>query len=161
MQIGIISDTHGLLRPSVVELLQGSDLVLHAGDVGSEQILDELALVAPVTAVCGNTDHGPLRALPPTVEGELEGLPFRMVHRHEDIPAIWRREARLIVYGHSHRPEIEWYGNCVLLNPGACGHARFNLPLTVARVTVEGQRLTPEILSLSHSDEISGSKQGI
>lgn len=152
MKVGVISDTHGALRSPVVARLAGCDRILHAGDVGRAEILDELAAIAPVAAVRGNVDAGGrLAHLPDTLAGELDGLPFRMVHRRDDIDPAWPRTLRLIVYGHSHRPEISWQGSCLILNPGACGQRRFHLPLTVAVLTVTDQRFVPEILSVEDS----------
>lgn len=151
MRIGVLSDTHGLLRPSVVDLLADCDHLLHAGDVGDAEILKTLRQLGPLTAVRGNTDVGQeLARLPDTVRGKLDGLEYGMVHRREDVPAAWRQSCRLVVFGHSHRPELEWHGNTLLLNPGACGHRRFRLPLTVAWVNVldGGERLVPEIFSV-------------
>jgi putative phosphoesterase len=154
MRVGILSDTHGVLRPAVLERLAGCDLLLHAGDVGEagggeEPILARLAGLAPVLAVHGNCDGGALAAaLPAALAGELAGLPYRMTHRREDVESAWLRASRLVVFGHSHRPELEWRGECLLLNPGACGARRFRLPLTVAVVRVEGDRLIPEILAI-------------
>jgi predicted phosphodiesterase len=99
--------------------------------------------------VRGNWDGGEMGdALPAVRTGELHGLPYRMTHRREDVPPAWPRESRLIVFGHSHRPELEWQGDCLLLNPGSCGSRRFRLPLTVAVVRVAGDRLIPEILAV-------------
>jgi putative phosphoesterase len=154
VRVGILADTHGLLRPLVLERLAGCELLLHAGDVGDvtdqdEPILARLGRLAPVLAVRGNTDGGELAAaLPAMRSGDLAGLPFRMTHRREDVAPDWARQARLIVFGHSHRPELEWRGDCLLLNPGSCGARRFRLPLTVAVVTVAGDRLIPQILAV-------------
>ncbi|MDY7095802.1 MAG: metallophosphoesterase family protein [Acidobacteriota bacterium] len=162
VRLGILSDTHGLLRPEVPDLLAGSDFILHGGDVGDPAILQRLGRIAPVWAVRGNTDTSPpLTALPFTVTEELEDdegpssttLRIFMVHRQEDVAREWLRGPqpagpRLIVFGHSHRPELEWRGRCLLLNPGACGHPRFTLPLTVARVTFQQGRIEPEILTV-------------
>jgi len=149
MRVGVLADTHGLLRPRVLELLAGCDRILHAGDVGGLEILARLRALAPVDAVRGNMDHGPDgTALPETLAGDLDGLPFRMVHRREDIAPDWIRHTRLLVFGHSHRPELEWRGSCLLLNPGACGPRRFDLPLTLAILTVAGVRIVPEILAV-------------
>jgi putative phosphoesterase len=158
LRVGVLSDTHGVLRPVVLERLAGCDLLLHAGDVGepapasaagAEPILTRLGRLAPVVAVRGNWDHGELAAsLPAARAGELAGLPYRMTHRREDVAADWPHQSRLIVFGHSHRPELEWRGDCLLLNPGGCGSRRFRLPLTVAVVTVTGNRLIPEILAV-------------
>ncbi len=149
VRIGVMSDTHNLLRPRVLELLAGCERILHAGDVGALEILDKLRQVAPVAAVRGNTDTGPTAAeLPPALAGDLDGLPFRMVHSREEIDPAWPGKLRLLVFGHSHRPELEWRGDCLLLNPGACGLRRFHLPLTLAILTVADNRIVPEILSV-------------
>ncbi len=148
LQVAILSDTHGLLRPRVLELAAGCDRILHAGDVGDPAILDQLRQIAPVEAVRGNMDVGPLAALPAVAAGELGGLAYRMTHRREDVEAAWPRQAQLIVFGHSHRPELEWRSGCLLLNPGAVGARRFKLPLTMARLTVTDGRLIPEIVAV-------------
>jgi putative phosphoesterase len=148
MRVGVVSDTHNLLRPEVLQRLAGCERILHAGDVGDLRILDELGRVAPVQAVRGNTDLGAAAGLPESLAGDLGGLPFRMVHRREDVDPAWMPGLRLLVFGHSHRPEIQWQGDCLLLNPGACGPRRFHLPLSLAILTVAGQRLLPEILTL-------------
>jgi putative phosphoesterase len=148
MLVGVVSDTHNLLRPRVLETLDGCERILHAGDVGSLEILESLSRIAPVVAVRGNTDTGAAAGLPERIEGDLAGLPFRMVHRREDIERTSLARLRLVVFGHSHRPELEWHGNCLLLNPGACGQRRFHLPLTLAILTVADNRIVPEILSV-------------
>jgi putative phosphoesterase len=151
MRVGVLSDTHNLLRPRVLERLAGCELLLHAGDVGDLSLLDPLREIAPVVAVRGNTDHGAAARLPETAEGDLAGLPYRMVHRREDVDPAWlrgRAAVRLVVHGHSHRPEVSWHGDCLLLNPGACGGRRFHLPLTIAILTVADRRIVPEILSV-------------
>jgi hypothetical protein len=146
MRVGVLSDTHGLLRPRVLALLAGCDRILHAGDVGSAEVLAKLREVAPVEAVRGNIDTGSeTGSLPPVVAGELAGLPFRMIHRREDVDPVWVKDSRLLIFGHSHRPELEWRGACLLLNPGACGQRRFSYPLTLAILTVREGRLVPEI----------------
>jgi len=148
MRVGVLSDTHNLLRPEVLERLAGCERILHAGDVGDLEILAELGRIAPVLAVRGNTDVGATARLPVSLAGDLAGLPFRMVHRREDADPAWMPGLRLLIYGHSHRPEVEWQGDCLLLNPGACGPRRFLLPLTLAILTVAGRQIVPEILTL-------------
>lgn len=149
MRVGVIADTHGLLRPRVLALLAGCDRILHAGDVGGAEILSGLREIAPVDAVRGNTDSGPdAEELPPSLAGELAGLSFRMVHRREDVDPAWMKSLRLLVFGHSHRPELEWHGACLVLNPGSCGPRRFSYPLTLAVLTVADGRIVPEILSV-------------
>lgn len=149
MRVTVLSDTHGLLRPEVLEAVHGSDLILHAGDVGDMKILQDLGEVAPVRAVRGNADvHGDLGKLPDVIEGDLDGVAFRMTHYRDAVLNGWYRKSKLIVIGHSHRPELEWHRGCLLLNPGAVGRRRFTLPLTMARVTVREGRLIPEILPI-------------
>jgi putative phosphoesterase len=146
VRIGILADTHGLLRPRVLDRLRGCELLLHAGDVGTAAVLAGLAALAPVVAVRGDNDRGELAALPAVATGSRPA--YRMTHRREDIAPGWTREARLVVFGHSHRPELGWEGGCLLLNPGGCGRRRFRWPLTVAVVTVRDGRLVPEILEV-------------
>jgi len=149
MRVGVLSDTHGLLRPRVAELLAGCDAILHAGDVGDPEVLRRLREIAPVSAVRGNTDTvGELARLPDDVGGELDGLRYRMVHRREEADPGWFADHALVVHGHSHRPELSWQGSCLLLNPGACGQRRFRLPLTLAVLTVADGRIVPEIRSV-------------
>jgi putative phosphoesterase len=152
MRVTILSDTHGLLRPEVLEKARGSDRIFHAGDVGDPGILEQLRLIAPVEAIRGNVDtHGELARLPQRLDGDLDGIAFRMIHRREDVEDSWFREVKLIVYGHSHRPELAWRSGCLLLNPGAVGQRRFKLPLTLARITIQDGRLIPEILAIESS----------
>jgi putative phosphoesterase len=148
LRVGVLADTHGLLRPRVLERLADCEILLHAGDVGEAAVLAALAAIAPVRAVRGNVDGGELAALPFLLEGEIAGLRYGMTHRREDIPPAWAKTARLVIFGHSHRPELQWQGDCLFLNPGSCGSRRFHLPLTVAALTVEGDRLIPEILAV-------------
>jgi putative phosphoesterase len=149
MRVGVLADTHNLLRPRVLDLLADCDRILHAGDVGAPEILEQLRQAAPraaLAAVRGNTDAGAMAAtLPETLTGDLDGLPFAMVHRREDMNRAWPARMRLVVFGHSHRPELEWQGSCLLLNPGSCGPRRFHLPLTLAILTVADGRIVPEI----------------
>jgi putative phosphoesterase len=119
MRVGVLSDTHNLLRPSVLDRLAGCDRILHAGDVGDLEILERLGQIAPVSAIRGNTDAGATAAaLPAALAGDLAGLPFRMVHSREEVDPAWLAQARLVIFGHSHRPELEWRNACLLLNPG-------------------------------------------
>lgn len=149
MRIGVVSDTHGLVRPRALDVLFGVDRILHAGDVGHPDVLTQLATIAPVTAVRGNVDTGAtLAKLPLRHESEAEGLRFGLVHRRADIPAAWPRDLRFVVFGHSHQPEMSWEGSCLLLNPGSCGRRRFHLPATIAILTLRDGRVVPEILSV-------------
>ena len=151
MRIGILSDTHGLLRPEVLPLLAGSGQILHLGDVGDPEILGKLAAIAPVTAIRGNIDtQGPCAHLPETEVATLAGLDFYLLH---DIHALDLDPAAAgfaaVLFGHSHKPEIRHHKGILYLNPGSCGPRRFQLPITCAKVTIdENGQLEPEILHL-------------
>jgi putative phosphoesterase len=150
MQIGVISDTHGLLRPEAIEALKGCDHILHAGDVGNIEILATLREIAPVTAIRGNIDtHGPCAELPATEAIELGGNLFYLVHSIHDLD-INPREAGVscVITGHSHKPVIEEKGSVLYLNPGSAGPRRFGLPVTVARLTLT-DRITAELIPLA------------
>jgi len=141
MLIGLISDTHGLLRPAVHEALAGVELILHAGDVGDQDILDELALIAPVQSVLGNTDDPFALHLPRALDLVLGGVKVHVSHGHElgrpqpeRVAAAY--DADVCIYGHTHIQKIERVGNQLIVNPGAAGARRFNLMPSVARLTI-------------------------
>jgi putative phosphoesterase len=148
--IGVISDTHGLLRPEAIEALRGVEHILHAGDVGDPAILDTLRSLAPVTAIRGNIDvHGPCSHLPETEVVTLQGHTFYMLHDRQALdldPAAAGFAA--VVCGHSHRPSIEWTKGVLYLNPGSAGPRRFKLPISLALVTVRAQELQPQLVTL-------------
>ena len=150
MKIGIISDTHGLLRPEAVAALRVSDHLIHAGDVGDPKILDELAALAPLTAIRGNIDTaGPCAALPPTEAIDLEGHLIYVIHAIADLdlkPGAAGISA--VIYGHSHKAAINWKDGVLFLNPGSAGPRRFSLPLSVAILHLGPDGLQPEILPL-------------
>lgn len=138
MRIGVISDTHGLLRPEALAALQGVDHILHAGDVGDPAILDALAAVAPLTAIRGNIDtNGRCAALPATEIFGLGGKSFYMLHDRKQLdinPAA--AGISVVVSGHSHRPSVDQRSGILYLNPGSAGPRRFSLPVTMAIVTL-------------------------
>lgn len=149
-RIGVISDTHGLLRPEALRALRGSDRIVHAGDVGDPGILDELGRLAPVAAVRGNVDRGPWAvALPETEVVEVGSVHLYVLH---DLGALDLDPAAAgfaaVVSGHSHRPASELRDGVLYLNPGSAGPRRFRLPITLARLTVSGDRLSAEIVDL-------------
>jgi len=151
--IGVISDTHGLLRPEVFEALAGVELILHAGDVGGQDILVELATIAPVRAVYGNCDPPGEPGLTAAVDLAIDGRAIHVSHGHEcGSPApdklLARYKADVIVYGHTHKPLIERAGSRLVLNPGAAGPRRFNLKPSVARLTVSGAQVEAQVLWL-------------
>lgn len=155
MRLGLISDTHGLLRPRVFAHFEGVQAILHAGDVGDEGILDELEAIAPVTAVYGNTDGSALRArLPEVARLELAGANVVVVHGHKLVRATARHtaeahpDADLVVFGHSHRSEVERFGRTLAVNPGAAGHRRFRSVPSVALAEVHGGEITVTIVEL-------------
>ncbi len=143
MLIGLISDTHGLLRSQVFTAFRGVDHILHAGDVGGEEILLDLGALAPVTAVWGNTDGLELRSrLPEVATIELGGRSITVLHGHQHgAPtaaglAAFHSDSDLLVFGHSHVPEVQQIGTVLTVNPGSAGPARFALPVTVAVATL-------------------------
>lgn len=153
MVVGVISDTHGLLRPEALDALRGAQLILHAGDVGDPAILERLAEIAPVRCVRGNTDHGSLGArLPSTELVDLTGQdgPWAyIVHDIDDLDIDpIGAGVSMVVYGHSHRPASELRDGVRYFNPGAAGHRRFSLPVTVGRLTVRDGEIEAEIIDL-------------
>lgn len=153
MVIGLISDTHGLLRSEVFEALAGVDLILHAGDVGGHSILVELAAIAPVRAVYGNTDTPGDPSLARSVNLDVEGVSIHVSHGHElGTPTpeklLSRYDADVLVFGHTHKPLIERSGTRLVVNPGAAGPKRFNLKPSVAKMRVEQGDVSVEIVWL-------------
>lgn len=146
-RVGIISDTHGLLRPDALALLQGVSHIIHAGDIGAAEIVPRLAELAPVTAIRGNVDGAKwAREFPETVSVALFGRRFFVIHDRGDLafdPAAEGYHA--VISGHSHKPGIETLGGVMYLNPGSAGRRRFKLPVTVATVLVEGEGMVPAI----------------
>jgi putative phosphoesterase len=150
MKIGIISDTHGLLRPEAITALQGCECIIHAGDIGSPQILEQLAAIAPVHAVRGNNDLDLPWAsdLPDQLIFDLNGCKVLLTHDIADVPADLDPDTKLIITGHSHKPTIEWLGNILFLNPGSAGRRRFKLPVTLALLDVQSDALDPQLIDL-------------
>jgi len=152
IRIGLISDTHGLLRPEALDVLRGSDFIVHAGDIG-EGILEALSTIAQVTAVRGNNDRAPWAAR----IAETEWLRFGEVTLHVlhdlaelaiDPKAV---DVDVVISGHSHRPKIERRGGVLYVNPGSAGPVRFNLPVTVALMQVSGTEVSVRIVELESS----------
>jgi uncharacterized protein len=150
LTIGVISDTHGLLRPEAVEALAGVDHILHAGDVGDARILDVLRGIAPLTAIRGNVDvSGICGALPATDAVELGGRLFYLVHSLEDLdinPVVAGVAA--VVSGHSHRAKVQERGGILYLNPGSAGPRRFDLPVTLAKMWLTDGKMDARIVKL-------------
>jgi len=149
--IGVISDTHGLLRPDAVDALRGVSRILHAGDVGAPEVLDGLRAIAPVTAVRGNVDRETwARILPHSEVVEIEGVSIYMLHILDELDV--KPEAagfRVVIYGHSHAPKSEVKEGVLYFNPGSAGPRRFKLPVTVGKLVVENGKVTGEIVDLA------------
>lgn len=153
MRIGVISDTHSLVRPEALAALDGSDLVLHAGDVGAPEVLDALARVAPVRAVRGNNDRGAwARALPERDVIEVGDRRIYMLHDAKELD-VDPRSYDAIVAGHSHRPLNQFVDGVLRFNPGSAGPRRFSLPVTVGRIDVSDGKLRASIVELFFSRE--------
>jgi len=152
--LGLIADTHGLIRPAVHEALTGVELILHAGDVGGASILDELRMIAPVRAVFGNTDPPGEPDLAEEILIEVDGVRVHVSHGHEvgsPTPAklATRYDADVIIYGHTHRQLVTQLDGRLFVNPGAAGPKRFNLSPTVGRLTISNGSAEVEIVDLS------------
>ena len=148
--IGVISDTHGLMRPAAIEALQGVELIVHAGDIGTFAVLDSLRAIAPVVAVRGNNDRGAwAESIPETAEVEIAGRRIYVLHALADLDAS-RRESGfdVVISGHTHRPSMERRGAVLYLNPGSAGPRRFRLPVCVALLKVEGKSCAARLLEL-------------
>jgi putative phosphoesterase len=146
--VGLISDTHGLLRPEALERLKGSDVIIHAGDVGDPEILAELARLAPVTTVRGNVDRGAwAQSIPETAVVEIGAS--TVLYVLHDIDALDLDPAaagfRAVIFGHSHKPETRWRDGVLYVNPGSAGPRRFSLPISVGRLRVGAGQLSAEI----------------
>lgn len=155
VRIGLISDTHGLLRPDVHRALAGVSRILHGGDVCGDDILDELELIAPVQAVCGNCDEPGDPRLVERLDLEIGGLRVHVSHGHElgrpggaTIAAAY--DADICVYGHTHRQLIERFGDRLVINPGAAGPRRFDLVPSVAVLTIADGRADAELIDLAY-----------
>jgi len=152
--LGLISDTHGLIRPGVHSALTGVELILHAGDVGGMAILDELRLIAPVRAVFGNTDPPDHPELSTELSVEVDGLRVHVSHGHEagsptPEKLAERYNADVVVYGHTHRPLVTRRDGRLFVNPGAAGPKRFNISPSVAKLTIVDGRAEVEIIDIS------------
>ena len=149
-RVGLISDTHGLLRPEAVRALHGCDLIVHAGDVVGARILDDLSLLAPVTAVRGNNDKGDwARALRETHLLRVEDVSIYVIHDLKELDINPSSAGvQVVVSGHSHMPAVDQRGDVLFVNPGSAGPRRFKLPITVAELLVDGASVQARILPL-------------
>ncbi len=150
LQVGLIADTHGLLRPEAVTALAGVDHIVHAGDADRAEILDALRDIAPVTAVRGNVDRGAWAAqLPATAQVQLGGVWIHVLHIVEGLDLDPRAAGfDVVVYGHSHQPSLETRDGVLFVNPGSAGPRRFDLPVSVALLEIAGGKPRIELLTL-------------
>jgi putative phosphoesterase len=151
LRVGVLSDTHGLLRPEARAFLLGCDHIIHGGDIGTAQVLEEIAAIAPVTAVRGNIDRGDwAQELPETELIRLGNVFAYVIHDLSELdiePAA--AEVSLIISGHSHIPKIQDRDGIVFLNPGSCGPRRFRLPVSIGEVLINGERVQARTVELA------------
>lgn len=149
--VGVISDTHGLVRPEAVDALRGVEMILHAGDVGGSQVLEALAAVAPVVAVRGNNDKGEWAgALPEWEVVEVGAVSIYVLHDLKGMDISPSGAGfRVVVSGHSHKPSVEERKGVLYVNPGSAGPRRFSLPVSVARLRVAGEEVNAQVIELS------------
>jgi len=149
--VGVISDTHGLLRPEVMRVFKGVTLILHAGDIGVPEVLEELRTLAPVIAVRGNNDKDRwAKRIPEVKTVNAGGISIYMLHDVKELKtAPSPKEVQAVISGHSHRPRIEERDGVLFLNPGSAGPQRFKLPISVARMTIQGKAVRAEIVELN------------
>ena len=150
MIIGVISDTHGLLPPEALAALQGSEHIIHAGDIGDAAILDRLREIAPITAIRGNVDRDAwANSLPNTNALEIGGITIYVIHNLQELdlkPGAAGFAA--VIYGHTHIPKSEIKNGVLFFNPGSAGPKRFRLPVTLGKLQIRNQRLRAEIVQL-------------
>jgi putative phosphoesterase len=150
-QVGVISDTHGLLRPEAIDALKGSDLILHAGDIGKPEILTALNQLAPVVAVRGNNDRGAwVDAIPEQQTLTIEQVGVHILHIAQQLDlGAQTVDVQVVISGHSHKPRIAEQGGILFVNPGSAGPRRFKLPVSVARLQISGAAVQAEIIELT------------
>lgn len=148
--IGVISDTHGLVRPQAIEALNGVDMILHAGDVGNQEVLDALNEIAPVVAVRGNNDKGEWAvSLPDWEIVEIGNFSIYMLHDVKDIDISPVGIFQVVVSGHSHKPSVEERRGVLYVNPGSAGPRRFTLPVSIAQLRFVGEKVEARVIELS------------
>ena len=150
LTVGVVSDTHGLVRPEAIEALRGSDVILHAGDIGGNHVLQELGEIAPVIPVRGNVDGGWARLLPERRTLDLGGVAVLILHDRAlvGLRALPTRRLGIVVFGHSHQPLAEKRKGVLWFNPGSAGPRRFHLPVSVGRLVIEDGRVRHHLLTL-------------
>jgi uncharacterized protein len=146
VRVGLVSDTHNLLRPEVLAYLRGSDHIVHAGDICGDAVLQALAQLAPLTAVRGNNDKGAwAQHLPEAITVEIAGIAIHVVHDLSDLALPG--EARVVVSGHSHQPKVEEREGVLYINPGSAGPRRFKLPISAAELRIVQGRVSAQLMT--------------
>jgi putative phosphoesterase len=150
MRIGLISDTHGLLRPEALDFLAGSDHIVHGGDIGNPEILERLAAIAPLTVVRGNNDTAAwAKPIPVTARLEIGGVAIFAIHDIKELDIDPRAAGvRVVVSGHSHRPASAERGGVLYVNPGSAGRRRFSLPIAAAELLIEDGKVEVRLATL-------------
>ena len=150
MRVGLISDTHGLLRPEALDFLAGSDHIVHGGDIGGPEILERLAEIAPLTVVRGNNDTAPwARAIPETVRVDFGPVALYAIHDLKQLDIDPRAAGvRVVVSGHSHKPACSERDGVLYVNPGSAGRRRFSLPIAAAELIIEGDAVAVKLVTL-------------
>ncbi len=149
MKIGILSDTHGLLRPEVLAVLQGCDVILHGGDINRQSVLDALSEISPVKVVRGNNDKEWAEHIPFSLDFTLGEIRVYMTHKKKDLPDDLS-PYDLVIVGHTHKYALSEAGDTVLLNPGSCGPRRFDQAITLAVAVVTGKTITITKIDIPH-----------
>ena len=149
MKIGILSDTHGLLREEVLSALSGCDIILHGGDINKQAVLDRLAQIAPVKVVRGNNDKEWAEYIPTSLSFSINALRVYMTHKKKDLPEDLS-SFDLVVVGHTHKYDEKRIGNTLLLNPGSCGPRRFDQPITLSIAEVHDKQITVQKIDIPH-----------
>lgn len=147
LRVAVISDTHGVLRPNMLKIVEGCDRIIHAGDFDNQETAERLDAIAPLYMVCGNNDWWWRKGRLETLQFELGGLRFFLIHdrmRIHELP----QNTDVVIFGHTHRYTEERIGDVLWLNPGSCGRARFGLPLSMAVMTIQGRQYEIEKIEL-------------
>lgn len=149
VKAAVLSDTHGLLRPEVLETITGCDVIVHGGDINKQEVLDKLQQIAPVYAVRGNNDKEWAEQIPKTLTISIEDCQIFVVHNKKDVPKDLG-DADAVIFGHSHKYFEQTIGGRLWLNPGSCGKRRFDQEITFAMMTVEGKEIEVEKIEIQH-----------
>ena len=155
MKIGILSDTHGLLRPQALDALKGCDLILHGGDINKQTVLDMLNEIAPVHVVRGNNDKEWAAGIPPALDMTIGEIRVYMTHKKKDLPDDLT-PYDLVIVGHTHKYAVSRVGNTLLVNPGSCGPRRFDQPITLAIASVQGKSIVVSRIDIPHPENRNG-----